>query len=600
MMILFRALSLFAFFCLGALQAAQVSAQLSATSIEAGQGVMLTLLVEGGSAEGRPTFPEVKNLIIKQRGQSQQMRIVNGKMSRSVSYSYVVGSMEPGDYVIPSATVIVGGQEYKTEPLKLTVRPGANGAPAGMGDQEDTGETEEKAGDYGYLTFQLSRKERTNLYPGEIAPVRIRAFFPMNASVSLNGPPRPEGSAFTLHNLTEEPQQSTEVVNGKRYRVVTWFGGLSATKAGEYPASFELEARVSVREEAKRNLTGPRRRVTPFGNIFGRMIEKEVVLSTESPPKIEVTELPKKGRPDDFTGAIGEFDFESVQIPDSLEVGEPCRVEAVLKGSGNFSLLREPHPLPMEDWKVYEGSEKFSPGDVASFAGVKSFQFNAVPLAPGEGPVSLTFSYFDPEKGEYQRVESEPQVVRITGEAAKPVEVAEAKDPEKVEPEGPQLAPLRSELGRVGSYQALSDREWFMPVIGGSIVLTFGILGFGWWRNRKVDHAKIARQASAAAIREAMLKAEDAVKAGDSVAFFIAARDVIRIQVAERTGIRPEAVTSADLRDLGDGGIGEILEEADRIDYSGRTEAVADLSQWKEKLDRGLEMITSERRKKAA
>ncbi|MGB6222890.1 BatD family protein [Haloferula sp.] len=594
-MSLLRILSLLCFVCLSSLQAAEVTTRLSADTVEAGQGVMLTVVVEGGSPESSPSFAEVANLIINPRGQSQQMQIINGKMSRSISYTFVVGSMEVGEYVIPSTTVKVGGEELTTEPLKLTVRPGANGAPAGMGEDEDAEEAEEAAGDFGYLTFQLSKKERTNVYPGEIAPVRIRAFFPMNASVSLNGPPRPEGSAFTLHNLTEEPQQSTEIVNGKRYRVVTWFGGLSATKAGEYPASFQLEARVGVRDQSSTH-----RRGSFFDDFFAPMIEKEVVLSTEDPPKLEVTELPTEGRPEDFTGAIGEFAFESVRMPSSLEVGEPCRIEAVLKGSGNFSLLKEPRPQPAEDWKVYEGSGDFSPGDVASFAGTKEFQFNAVPLAPGEGSVSLAFSYFDPEQGEYRRVESKPQEVAITGEASKPVEVAEAKEAEKNEPEGPQLAPLRTELGRVQSYETFSERAWFMPVVGGSMAVCFGILGFGWWKNRKVDHAKLARQANAAAIREAILSAENAVKQGDGVAFFVAAREAIRIQVAEQTGMRPEAVTLADLRDLEDGGIGEILREADRIDYSGRSEKAADLEQWKTKLDRGLESISSEGRPKAA
>lgn len=590
-----RSLIVFVMLALCSVRAAEVSAQISGNAIEVGQGVMLTIVIEGGSPEGIPSFPEVKNLVINQRGKSNQTRIMNGKVSRSVSYTYVVGSMEAGEYEIPAATVTVGGEEFRTETFKLLVRAGANGEPAGMGDKEDTAKTEAEAGDFGYLTFQLSTKERDHVYPGEIAPVRIRAFFPMETQVSLNGPPRPEGSAFTLHNLTEEPQQSTEVVNGKRYRVVTWFGGLSATKAGKYPASFGLEARVAVRQVT----TSPRKRVSPFGNIFEPMVQKEVVLSIENPPVLDVIELPKAGRPDDFTGAIGKFEFESVRLPTALEVGEPVRVQAVLKGEGNFSLLKEPHPLPADNWKAYDGTSEFTSGDVAAFAGSKRFQFNAVPLVPGEEKLSFGFSYFDPEKGEYQSAVSDAQAVVITGESAKPVEVSEVKEVEKVEPEGPQLAPLRTKLGRVQTYAAVDDREWFTPVMGGSIILTVGVFGYGAWTRRKIDHGKIARLANEAATQEAMATAERAVQGGDGVAFFMAARDAIRIRVAERTGIRPEAVTSADLLDLNDVETLEILKEADRIDYSGRTAATAELQEWKAKLDRGLDKLTMEGRKVA-
>jgi hypothetical protein len=330
------------------------------------------------------------------------------------------------------------------------------------------------------------------------------------------------------------------------------------------------------------------------------MVEKDVVLSTEKPPSLEVVELPKDGRPDDFTGAIGVFDFESVRMPGELEVGEPFRVEAVLKGSGNFSLLKEPHPLPADEWKIYEGKSEFSAGDVASFAGAKRFQFNAVPLAPGVGEVTFGFSYFDPEKGEYRRVESAVQKVTITGEAAVVEKAAEVKEVVKIEPEGPQLAPLRTELGRLESYESLADRSWFIPVVGISVALTFGIFAFGWWRGRGVDYAKLARLANEAAFRDALERAEGAVADGNGNAFFMAAREAIRIRVAERTGVRPEAVTLVDLQGVEDPELVEILCEADRIDYSGNATISEGLSGWKAKLDRGLEKLTGERGRKAA
>ena len=80
----------------------------------------------------------------------------------------------------------------------------------------------------------------------------------------------------------------------------------------------------------------------------------------------------------------------------------------------------------------------------------------------------------------------------------------------------------------------------------------------------------------------------------------LSARDAIRVRVAERTGIRPEAVTSADLHDLEERDISDILKEADRMDYSGRINAAGELNQWKIKLDRVLEKLTIEGRKKAA
>ena len=61
---------------------------------------------------------------------------------------------------------------------------------------------------------------------------------------------QPEGKAFTLHNVSGQPQQTQEMKDGKRYLVVTWFGGISATKAGKYPASLSVNATVAVRDTA--------------------------------------------------------------------------------------------------------------------------------------------------------------------------------------------------------------------------------------------------------------------------------------------------------------------------------------------------------------
>ena len=86
------------------------------------------------------------------------------------------------------------------------------------------------------------------MYVGEIAPVRIRAWLPADARVQLRSGIQPEGKAFTLHNVSDQPQQTSEIKDGKRYHVVTWYGGISATKAGNYPASLSVDATVAVRD----------------------------------------------------------------------------------------------------------------------------------------------------------------------------------------------------------------------------------------------------------------------------------------------------------------------------------------------------------------
>ncbi|MBK1884192.1 protein BatD [Luteolibacter pohnpeiensis] len=575
-----------------ALHATQVSASLSKNTVPAGQGVLLTLNVEGGAPESQPAIPQVENLIVNPHGTSQQMQIINGDVTRSITYTYVVGSNQTGDYEIPAITVRVAGRDYTTQPLSLKVGPNADKAPEGMADDQ----APEEPGKYGHLSFQMMESDRKYVYPGEIAPVKIRAYFPANTQVTLSSAPHPEGSAFTLHHLTKEPDQSSEIVNGRRYMVVTWFGGLSATKAGKYPASFVITGTVTMRDESAAGSGG---RDPFFGGFFAPMVQKDIELTTKEAPLLEVKELPLEGRPDDFTGAIGQFEMKSFQIPNSLHTGEPFQVEAVVKGSGNFALLSAPHPFPVDDWKTYEGTEDFVPEDVASFGGSKSFHYNAVPLKPGEPEVGLRFSYFDPEKGEYRIVKSDTRKIAISGKKVQTPEVAATPQQEPPKPKTPQIAPLATELGAVQSYHPLSDSIWFTPVLGSCGFLSLAIIGFGIWKERGSDPVKEAARANLAATQEAREKAALAAANGDAVAFFAAAKMAVRLCIAQRDGLRPEAITLADLGEHEDETITEILVEADRVDFSAEKVSVENLKAWNEKLGTCLERLAGTRKELA-
>lgn len=591
-----KTISIFWLLCLASLSGVELTATLSQKSVAAGEGVQLTVTMEGASPDAEPSFPKVENLIISPRGTSRQMRYSGGDVSRTINYNFVVGSHVEGEYLIPSIILRVDGKGYQTQALKLKVGPAAQGA--------DDDEKPEKMGKFGHLDFQMLAEARKYLYPGEIAPVKISAYFPADARVSLTGPPRPEGSAFTLHHLSEKPEQKLEVIDGKRTLVVTWFGGLSATKAGNYPASFKLAGTVAVRDNsAKRRPSGFDDSF--FGgsmleDFFAPMVQKEVELTTEEASKIEVKELPTAGRPKDFTGAIGQFEFESVRIPGSLRTGEPTQIEAVVTGSGNFSLLTAPHPIPQDSWKIYDGKNDFLPEDEASFGGKKTFRYNAVPLKPGEMEVALGFSYFDPEKGEYREARSELLKLSITGEAVKPAAEAKVGDAEKTQSVGPQIAPLNMKLGAVRAYESLSENGWFAPALGACGISSLAILALAWLKKRADDPENLARQASEEAAKKALTDAENAVAAGDAPAFFKAAKSALQLALAKRDGLKPEAITPSDFGAVGDDKMTAIFAQADRMEYSGKAVPAKDLERWKQNLDECLARLAENGKERAA
>lgn len=585
--------------------AAEVEASLDRESVPAGNGALLTIRISGGRA-GKPNIPPVENLIVEPHGQSQQMQIVNGQTSVSLTYNYAVGSNTPGDYQIPAIDVTVDGKKYSTRPLKLKVldsaaaKPPAGMQPTAPGSQP-AGEGEQDAGEkrFGFLTVEPATNDRKYVYVGEIAPVRIRAWLPADSRANLRSGIQPEGKAFTLHNVSDQPRQTHEMKDGKQYLVVTWFGGISATKAGKYPASLSVDATVAVRDTTAPK---PRRRTGGpfddpfFDNIFEDMnvpmIQKDVTLKSDD-QEIEVRPLPADGRPSGFTGAVGDFKFDEWEIPADWKTGEPQQVRARLSGSGNFALMKAPDLTPLENWKAYPGKDEFTPGDVASFAGSKSFQFSAVPRKSGGLDAGLTFSFFDPATGAYKTIISPAKKIQITGEDIAEDKPQPAPAPPEPEKKIPGLVAQHLEMSPQGSLVPLVSRPAFVILsgTGGGLCVLGGLLA--WLRIRRGDPKRLAMAAMEKATREALQAAGQCAAARDVSGFFAAARLAIQQRLGALWNQPAQAITLAEVnaRIPQDSPVVRFFLEADRQAYSRQTDGEI-TSQWRTLLDEAMASLT--------
>lgn len=562
--------------------AAEVEARLDPVAVSAGEGARLTLQISGGRAS-QPEIAAVENLIVQPRGQSQNFQSINGQTTVSVTYNYVVGSNVPGDYQIPAIEVVVDGQKYTTRPLKLKVldaaasqppaglQPNAQGAQAAGNEAEETGEKR-----FGFLTVSLVANDRKHVYVGEIAPVCIQAWIPAEARAGLRSGIQPEGQAFTLHNVSSQPQQSEMIKDGKRYLVVTWYGGISATKAGKYPASLSVAASVAVRDKSVQQ---PRRRRTGspfddpfFDNIFddmnAPMIQKEVTLKSDD-QEIEVLPLPTAGRPAGFTGAVGDFKIDRAAIPADWKTGEPQQITARLSGTGNFALMNAPEITPPDGWKTYPNKGEFTAGDKASFSGTKSFQLSAVPRTGGTREAALAFSFFDPNIGAYKTVTSPVQKIQVTGADivdAPPAPEAAAKEPEKT---AGNLVAQHLALTRRGALVPLVARPAFVNLLGLAVALgALGLLG-AWLRRRWSDPRRRARAAMEQATREALQAAARCAASGDVPGFFAAARLALQQRLGLLWNQPAAAITLAEIlaRIPEDSPVVRLIREADLHAY---------------------------------
>lgn len=581
--------------------AGEIEASLDRDTVQAGQGALLTLNISG-SASGRPLMPKVENFIFQPQGQSQQYRSMNGVMSRSITYRFAVGSQVPGDYEIPGISMTVDGEVISTNPLKLKVldadaaQPPAGTAPGAA--PPATNEPVDEADRFGFLTVQLLMGERTHVYVGEIAPVKIEAWIPAEGQAQVRSGIQPEGKAFTLHNVNEKPEQTMKVRDGKQYIVVTWYGGISATKAGKNPVSLSLDATVAVRDTSAAQRSRPRMGGAfddPFfDDIFDRMrtpmIQKNVTLASRD-EEIEVRLLPEQGKPEGFSGAVGDFALKDAQIPSEWKTGEPQSIEASVTGSGNFALLDEPQLVPSEGWKVYSGRSDFTPGDVASFSGTKDFRFSAVPGKHGAQELALELSYFEPDAGEYRTVRSQTQPVEIVGEdIVFKEETAVAENPPPVE-DSDQLVGQRARIsGSRATLVPLVSRPLFAGLLGGAGLLSLAGMGLMVVRSRREDPERIANEKFESQTHAAMKRVSQAT---DDQEFFAAGRHVLQLKLGALWDRPAEAITSADVKARLDeeSAVVRFFNKSDQQSYS-RSSNAGDLQKAKALLDEALQKLT--------
>ena len=581
------------------LTAAEITATLNPGSVPAGQGATLTIRIVNGNATAL-NAPEVPGLIMNGPDQGRQVNMVNGVTTSSMTLSYAVGSMTAGDYTIPPFTLTVDGAQVQTQPLTLKVTPSAAQTPAGLPPGSATGQPSATpaptAGEenLGFLTVELAGKVRKHAWVGEIAPVRIKAWLPAEARVSLSSPLQPEGSSFTLHNLSSQPQQGMEDHNGQRYLVVTWYGGLSATKAGEYPPDLSMKISVQVPD---RSGQGHRSNDPVFDRFFARMIQKEVTLrsKTDDSTRIEIRALPAEGRPDGFEGAVGKFAFGRSNIPAQWKTGEPQQITAEVEGEGNFNLLQQPVLKSGRDWKSYDGQSNFTAKDAASFTGTSTFRFSQVPRQSGSEQVRLTFSYFDPDAANYKTAETPPQAIEVTGTnlPPEPETVTPASAPLPTPP-APALAPQRTRAGFATSLTPLVWRPSFRLFLGlaGAAMVTGLIVKT--LRTRWRDPQRLARTAQEKALRLALQETETFAARGDVPGFFAAARRALQVRLASVWQTTAPAITLADVthRLPDDSPIIAFFQEADRQEFSRHNPIQPnELAVWSTRFKQALESI---------
>ena len=343
-----------------------------------------------------PTFENFR--IVGGPSQSIRNSWINGKRTYSKTYSYFLSPIEKGYFEIGQASIEVDGEIYKTLPVKVIVTSAVD-KPTNPNDPNYIADKKI------HLVAELS--DNTPFLNEAVSVIYKLYVAPDTGVDNWRELEAPRYANFWSNNIDiKSLNVQNGTYKGEPYRfVVLRRTLLYPQKTGKLkiePLTLDISVQI------------PSNRRDFFGNLISSSVNKTV---SSGSSVIDVKPLPLNNKPIDFSGAVGNFNFEIKSDKKELLLDEAFQLSLIVSGKGNFNLFDDPKISLPVSLEVYE-PEKISNVSVRSngIKGEINNKYTVVPNNPGKYTIPQTkFSFFNPELEEYKTIYSDPIFIDVEG-----------------------------------------------------------------------------------------------------------------------------------------------------------------------------------------
>ena len=321
---------------------------------------------------------------------------VNGVRSFSKSYSYFLAPQKRGTFVIGQATIKIDGETYKTLPINITVS-------AAIDKPKNPNDPNYIASQSTHLVAEISNAKP---YLNEAIYIVYKLYFSPGTGIQNSRElDKPRYSDFWSQNIEIKDfkiEQGT--YKGENYNyVILKKMVLYPQKVGKLniePLAYDIAVEV------------PTQRRDIFGRLFRSTVNRTVATGNLT---IRVKPLPEAGKPADFSGAVGDFDFKLESNKQTLKATEALELKVIVSGKGNLKLFKLPKLVLPSALEVYE-PEHFEKvfTRASGMHGTIIDTYTVVPNYQGSYPIpNMSFSYFDLKTKRYKTITSERLVINV-------------------------------------------------------------------------------------------------------------------------------------------------------------------------------------------
>lgn len=321
---------------------------------------------------------------------------LNGVRSYKKTYTYFLSPKNKGKFNINQATIEIGGETYKTQVVTIEVT-------SAVKRPNDPDNADSIADENIHLVAEVSKN---NPYLNEAITVVYKLYVSTSTGVSnWREIDNPRFNDFWSQNIDIKGLKiQNGMYEGKEYRyVVLRKTVLYPQKTGKLEIEpLSLDITVDV----------PTNRRDIFGGRYMAKVHKTVSAGSRT---INVKPLPEQGKPENFTGAVGDFKFNVITSKSQLNASESLQARVEVTGNGNLKLFKLPKLTLPSSLEVYEPEHAENiRTNLDGMQGSISDSYTIVPQYKGKYPIpSISFSYFDLASESYKTVSSGEIIIDV-------------------------------------------------------------------------------------------------------------------------------------------------------------------------------------------
>lgn len=434
--------------------------------------------------------PSIKGFdVLMGPSRSQQVQIINGNTSSSITYTYILMAKEEGEFSIPGATIVANGNQMASNSVKIKVLPPDKANDISGKSNQSADKPTSGSGISGQDLFITASASKTNVYEQEAFLLTFKIY----TLVDLRG-----FDNVKLPDFKGFHSQEVELPNNQKWSLEHYKGRNYHTTVYRQFVLFPQQAGKLTIEPARFDASIAKvvQSADPFDAFFNGGSNYVEIKKSLSTPKITINvNLLPAGKPADFSGGVGEFSISSSINAKELKTNDAVTIKLIISGTGNLKLLSTPEIKFPEDFEVFDPKvDNKVRLTQEGLSGSKVIEYLAIPRHAGTYKIpGVVFSYFDIKSKSYKTLTTEDYEIKVekgAGNADQVIANFTNKQDLKVLGEDIRYIKLNDvRLQRKGDILYGSLVYWLWYIIPAIAFIIFFII----YRKQAVENANVAK-----------------------------------------------------------------------------------------------------------